>query len=98
MPHFRVVVLPCGRREIREVVPTGLGRWTTVWEYVAGPSDAFPDALGAWTAEDDTETRSKLLAAAEALIQAWHQASLAWKDAGRPIGEEEPPIVGERTS
>ena len=96
-PHDRARIV-CQRisRRISEVAPTGLGRWNDAWEYVAGPSDAFLDALGAWTDGDDPVTRSELLAAAEALIQAWRQASRAWKDAGRPVGEEEPPSNDER--
>ena len=69
---------------IREVAPSGLGRWGPVLGLVVRPSDFYMDALAEWETEDSPFTRSTLEAASTHLIDAWAEAARQWTMAGRP--------------
>ena len=67
----------------RKVTP-GLGRWEPAWPFVAGPSNAFMDALARW---EETGTDSDLAA----LDGAYRALAIAWIEAERQflvVGQE----------
>ena len=71
-------------KRIREVAPSGLGRWGSALGLVVTPSDVYMDALAEWEAEDSITNRVALEAASTALIDAWAEAARQWTAAGRP--------------
>ena len=80
---------------IREVAPSGLGRWGPVLSLVVTPSDVYMDALAEWEAEDSAITRVALEMASTALIDAWAEAARQWTAAGRPrLDEPSVEVVG----
>ena len=83
----RIVAARVAKR-IREVAPSGLGRWGPVLGLVVKPSDFYMDALREWETQDSPSTRSKLEAASTHLIDAWAEAARQWTVAGRPTLNE----------
>lgn len=72
---------------VREVTPSGLGRWDPALELVREPSDGFLDALDAWLDRDDPDTRARLRVATGDLVRAWREAGRRWEAEGRPGAE-----------
>ena len=84
---------------VGQVAPEGVGRWDRAWELVADPSSAFLEALDAWKREDTLETRGRLQAAADEVVQTWWKAGQEWLDSGSPqTCLNERPEVAEKQS